>query len=594
MVIREADVQAHFRKGVVWLQVGRGADNRLPELMLCLASMVWKRVSEGCARPPEKGGAEFPPEDGAKYIRRELLVDEDSRRSFLVMADDVWEKKVLAELTKAGVWVLYTSRDDSLSKHVVGLNTVDREEAEIVLRRAAELGEGQRLPDAADVIIGRSEVMDLAFVGRWSIVRGRTDAKAWQQALDSIVASQAGGVSWRTAVLHAGYEELGTGNVHIQKLYLYLAVLPRGLAFAKEVAAVLLYGNDYSAHDLKSASNVIAELERFSMLTLEGGGKLRVHDEHADFIREKIEYYPQDRKRALGAWREYAACRHAVFSWTAGELVQIWQNIDALQGTGVTPRPFAGVLDAVDRSDELFVLDRLLSFYDLRRLPGKALENAKEMLADEERELGPQDPRIVPSLECAGINARLAGLEDEANAFFQRAQAIQGETHRRSEEEAQEVETIEDNTPCLQRNLAMRLKWLRPGHRNIPITYCQLGVGARRAGNVNKAEEFLQKALEICEIQDRDGIEMTRPLHWIGVLHLETERIDSAEKYLQRALEIRRRQLGPDHPDVADTVHALGRCDLEAGREQKAVARFLRVLKIREEFEEPATAQKKA
>lgn len=594
MVIHSAHVQAHFQKGVLWLPVGQGAANRLSELLLDLAIMVWETVLPKCVRAPEKGGAVVKPEDGAEYIRG--WVDEGSR-SFLVVADDVWENEVLEGLGKAGVWVLYTSRCGALSESVVWFNRIGDEEAETVLKLAAELEESQRLPDAAHQLILKSEcVMDLAFVGRWSIVHGRTDAKAWQKAVDRIVAFQNGGaegekpISWRTAVLHAGYEELGRmSNNQVSDLYLSLAVLPKGLAFAEKVAAVLLYGKDYSTDDLTAATKLSATLERFSILTLEDGGTHRVHDEHADFIRKRITNSPELRKGALGVWRQYAASKHAVLTWTEKELVKIWRDIDELEGTGITPRPFAMVLDTVDRSEYLIVLEFLLSFYDRRRQPAKALDNAREMLAIEESELGPNNPGIVATLECAGKCARLAGLEDEANEYLQRAQAIQEITPCRSDKEARETSTIEDDKPFLRRALAVRMDSLHADHPHIAITYCELGVGALRAGNPEEAEKSLQQALRICERQGADSIEITRPLHWIGVLHLEIEQIDSAVDYLQRALEIREERLGPNHPDVADTVHKLGQCALKAEKEQEAGDLFLRALKIREDFEGSAT-----
>lgn len=67
---------------------------------------------------------------------------------------------------------------------VVGVGELSEAGAELVLRRAAELPPDVRLPDdAADLseLCGRV-AMDLAFVGRWSTVRGRRDRRAWSKA----------------------------------------------------------------------------------------------------------------------------------------------------------------------------------------------------------------------------------------------------------------------------------------------------------------------------------------------------------------------------------------------------------------------------
>ncbi|CAM9956134.1 unnamed protein product, partial [Hapterophycus canaliculatus] len=44
MVAAREDVRKHFHKGVLWLPVGQGAKDRLPELILHLARMVYETV----------------------------------------------------------------------------------------------------------------------------------------------------------------------------------------------------------------------------------------------------------------------------------------------------------------------------------------------------------------------------------------------------------------------------------------------------------------------------------------------------------------------------------------------------------------------
>lgn len=104
------------------------------------------------------------------------MVDESSRR-FLVVADDVWEVEVLEELKRVGVCVLYTTRKDSLlpDAQSLRLDQVLEEEAEVILRQAADLDDRASLPEASYDLMVRSDfsVLDLAFVGRWGIVRGR-------------------------------------------------------------------------------------------------------------------------------------------------------------------------------------------------------------------------------------------------------------------------------------------------------------------------------------------------------------------------------------------------------------------------------------
>ncbi|CAM9896267.1 unnamed protein product, partial [Ectocarpus fasciculatus] len=62
--------------------------------------------------------------------------------------------------------------------------------------------------------------------------------------------------------------ELASDNPQNKKLYLALAVLPRGLAFPAEVAGALLYGSDCSEQDVEVAGKALETLERWSILTV--------------------------------------------------------------------------------------------------------------------------------------------------------------------------------------------------------------------------------------------------------------------------------------------------------------------------------------
>lgn len=289
MVIAREDVRASFHKGMLWLPVGQGAKGRLPSPMLDLARMVYKTALSKSCRPPRKPGERT--EDGVAYITEMVA---EGREYFLVVADDVWEVEVLQELKRVGTWVLYTTRQDSLLPDAppVRVHEIAIEEAAMVLRRAADLDESAVLPDAAYELMERCEfvVLDIAFLGRWGVVRGRRKERAWRIALGRILEAQEGGeggapLSWRAAVLRAGLEELACDNPLNKELYLALAVLPKGLAFSSEVAATLLYDDVLSAEDLEVAEEVAATLERWSILTREDGGDFRVHDEHSDFIQ---------------------------------------------------------------------------------------------------------------------------------------------------------------------------------------------------------------------------------------------------------------------------------------------------------------------
>lgn len=279
LVIAREDVRGHFHDGIVWLAVGgKGAKRRLPELMLHLANTVHETVllhnGGGSLRPPSKPGVMADRENGVAYgvaysvayIRSVMgiggvdaqegggssSVDRQRRRRrprYLIIADDVHEPEVLQELKGIGVTVLYTTtrsasglRGASAVGGDVDLLRLDdllEEEADAVLRQAAGIKQGVDLPKPARDFMKSygSVVMDLAYVGRWGVVHKRTDAKSWDMALNRVfIEGGEGGEEWtrrrwHTAVLFAGMADLGRSNVKAKDLYLYLGVLPRGLAF---------------------------------------------------------------------------------------------------------------------------------------------------------------------------------------------------------------------------------------------------------------------------------------------------------------------------------------------------------------------------
>lgn len=278
LVIAREDARGHFYDGVVWLAVGgKGAKRRLPELMLRLANMVYETVrsksgGSSALRPPSTPGVVGDHRDNGAacgvaysvaYIRSAMGIGVDAggdgaadrrrrrRRPprYLIVADDVHEAEVLQEIKGIGATVLYTTTrsasgirggsPDGGEVDLLRLDELLEDEADTVLRRAAGIKPGVELPQPARDFMKSygSVVMDLAYVGRWGVVHGKTDTKAWDMALNRVfIEGGEGGEEWtrrrwHTAVLFAGMAELGRSNVKAKDLYLYLGVLPRGLAF---------------------------------------------------------------------------------------------------------------------------------------------------------------------------------------------------------------------------------------------------------------------------------------------------------------------------------------------------------------------------
>lgn len=259
MVIAREDVRGYFHDGVVWLPVGgKGAKDRLPQLMHRLANIVYETVlkennGEWSLPPPRKPSVGADRQNGAAYIRGALAWGEkcggrqQRRWRYLIVADDVYEPEVLEELKGVGACVLYTTTRSASGMRCgsgdidwLRLEDMPKEETDTVLRRACGLDSNAQLPQQAHNLMNSygSLVMDIAYVGRWGVINKTTDAEAWEMALSRIfVEGGEGGDQWtrrrwRTAVLFAGLADLGRLNGKEKDLYLSLAVLPKGLNFS--------------------------------------------------------------------------------------------------------------------------------------------------------------------------------------------------------------------------------------------------------------------------------------------------------------------------------------------------------------------------
>ena len=592
MVIDQEDVRAHFHKGVLWLQVGQGGKDRLPELKSRLANMVYETVMQKVCRAPEDHenlGSDA--EDGVEYIKEVMSESSESRVRFLVVADDVWDVEVLNALKSAGAWVLYTSRrKDLLPKfpQPLWLDQVLKEEAELVLRRAADLDDDAILPEAAYELMKQCKfaVLDLAFVGRWRQVcyRSGDDGQAsWKAVLDRIMEAQKVGkdgqsLSWRAAVLRVGLDQLDRDNPNNKELYLSLAVIPKGLAFPSEVAAVLLYGSGFSDGDLEVAEGAVVSLERWSILRLEDGDQYRVHAEHADFIHELGTANSDIRETVLPRWREYMSTAPALFAFSEDRLMEIWACLARAEGVSVIPEPYDVALKEMDPSDTNKLgeaLRKAAEFHGRRREYTKMYSKSIRFWKILKDKQGVGHPGMVWILNALGVCAGKKGKLEEAEQWFRLA-----------------LEKWEDEQ--------------RIDYPNMTWTLSALDWHAGREGRTEEAEKLLRRALEAIEEgklavdhPDQDKIlnnlglcaskasrteaaqdpYLARTLIGLGVYAGNTGRTDEAEKLHQRA-RIQGDKLGIDHPDVADTLHDLGFFAHRARRMEEAEKLYRRALAI--------------
>ncbi|CAN0369609.1 unnamed protein product, partial [Ectocarpus sp. 13 AM-2016] len=107
-VVRKSSVREHFRGGIFWLRVGRGAKKSLLPLLQGLARDMGAAPTDTSHRVPHVL-------DSLAQVQRHLgAVASTGTSPRLVVLDDVWEREVVDTLLPLGFKVLVTTRHRSV------------------------------------------------------------------------------------------------------------------------------------------------------------------------------------------------------------------------------------------------------------------------------------------------------------------------------------------------------------------------------------------------------------------------------------------------------------------------------------------------
>lgn len=536
-------LRALFPDGVVWLHVGRDATERLPAIMEDLAARVYEDVANSTGYGP--GECPTDPKSGAAYVRDRVAPKAAGKTlRCLLVADDVWEAKVVDELRKTGMRVLVTTRKPGLVEKaggsVVGVDRLSMDEAERLLRAAADLSPRTRLPDPAYAVIRRCDrvAMYLESVGRWSMVRGRSDSGPWYKAVRVIdehlkkarseegSAGKGKGESTDTgdAILGASFDCLGAEGGMSRWLYLALAVMPDGHAFEVYEAAVLIHGHNHSEKDLEQAVEVVAALERWAVVSVAGTGLYRMHDERVDFARRLLSERGHVRTVAVRHWCAYLSSLEVVQSVDVFALVELWQALQRVaRGHCVISRPYDDALAKLDISDPSY-LSAAQAVALLYHAEGddEGAEKVMQKVWERHQSTPGADPRVgVSALWYCAQGARQRGQVAEERQLLRRMDAMLGDATK-------------DWKPCLG------------------------------ADDATAADESVFA-------------------HHVGLCHQSLRRTDAAEEWFKRAQKAQGvAKLGAEHPHVAFTLHGLAQCAKGRGRLPEAEDMFRQALKIKE------------
>ncbi|CAB4025405.1 Nephrocystin-3, partial [Paramuricea clavata] len=114
-------------------------------------------------------------------------------------------------------------------------------------------------------------------------------------------------------------------------------------------------------------------------------------------------------------------------------------------------------------------------------------------------------------------------------------------------------------------------------------TFNELGISYTKMGELDKAKDYYQRALEIQEEQlGSNHVDVAASYNNIGAVYSKKGNLDQAKDYYQRGLEIKEKQLGPNHVDLAVFHNNIGGVYSDKGDLDQAKDYYHRALEIQE------------
>ena len=196
-------------------------------------------------------------------------------------------------------------------------------------------------------------------------------------------------------------------------------------------------------------------------------------------------------------------------------------------------------------------------------------------------------PLEAEALELAGDLAETLGLYADAERWLRDA-GLAAEAGRHDRARARvliasvsvvgyELNRIGDAELLSQRAEAAIERLGKPPELRAALLESRATVNGR-AGRLEEARHDYEAALGLLEpLHGKDDLRLAAPLHSIGTLLVHEDRGAEGLPYLRHALEIRRRALGDDHPDVAESLQEIGNAQFVTARYDDAIATYDRV-----------------
>lgn len=606
-IVRSKEVLEFFCDGIVWLSIGVNAKDRLPALI--------QHVSMSCqsqqGTPREVGPAPTPTwsEQLLEYVGDVVDGTRGRKNKCLVVADDVCDGGVVAELQKTGVWILMTTRYLDLVVEVDGkpllVDKLSQQEAYALLGNAAEVP--HPLPTAAGELVelcGRSP-LDLEYVARWSDLRRCADERLWSEAAAQIrqelsraskakvrpkvnpnSRTRSEDTVRRVAIFLTGLA-LGQGNSTQQDLYLAAAIMPDEHVFSMEDVYALVHneavaddrGTIASTGDNEQALEAaVAALEHWGVLDARGKGTFSLPKACAADARERLLQREDLRQAVITRWTEHISSLRATISHDVFALVRLWNAVERVGGDGWRrSRPYEKALAKLDKSDATYLpsVEAVALLHEVEGDHEGAAKVMQRVLDAHKAAPGTVGLLHVASALRVSIDSVASSGREKEEAHLRRQ--LEGilddpsmDRWKQDDGSGSGSDSAGDTTTMSSLDYVSSL---------FILALCSSTTGRNK-----EAESLCRRALASREeaklSPEHPRVAFAR--HMLGCCMREKGQAAEAEKHFRLALEIEEARLGEFHVMVAVTLYELGRCIREDGRPKEAEPFYRRALEIEE------------
>jgi tetratricopeptide (TPR) repeat protein/tRNA A-37 threonylcarbamoyl transferase component Bud32 len=203
----------------------------------------------------------------------------------------------------------------------------------------------------------------------------------------------------------------------------------------------------------------------------------------------------------------------------------------------------------------------------------------------------PDGPDVASTLNSLGAIAFKRGDYAEAGRLWERVRAIREKTLGPDHPLVAQVlnnlavvRTFSNDAAgarvLLERALQIQEKVLGPRHPDLASALMNLGDAVSATGDDAAARAYYARAVAVMEASNPDNPELGRFLDRLARVILKQGDAAGARGLYERSLALRKRVLGPNHHDVAESLAGLAECERRQGRLRESQALFERSLAL--------------